>query len=133
MPHCCNYIKGPLNTKLPLINFKASDTQINLYLLSLFWDMSVFTKKLTDGTTTYACLGRSGRFQTVYWVKLREKYEKSYWLQWDLNTQPLGHEFNVLQLSYRVNFKQSLKIGNFINIFAIMSPTNLCQNREGVL
>ena len=58
-----------------------------------------FYIKPTDGTTMYFNLGSgtgSGRFQTDYWVKLREKDEQQYCLQWDLNSQPLGYESNAL-------------------------------------
>ena len=58
-----------------------------------------FYMKSTDGATMYFNLGSgigSGRFQTDYWVKLREKDEKWFCLQWDLNSQPLVCESNVL-------------------------------------
>ena len=44
-------------------------TQIYLYL------PFCFQIKPTDGTTIGAYLGKSGRFQTYYWVKLREDNE----------------------------------------------------------
>ena len=53
----------------------------------------------TDGATMYSKLGSgsgSGRIQTDYWVKLREKDEKLCCLQWGLNSWTLIHESNAL-------------------------------------
>ena len=69
---------APLNTKLTLMDCGIGNTNlIGCSSSGLGYDW--FYMKSTDGATMYFNLGSgigSGRFQTDYWVKLREKDEK---------------------------------------------------------
>ena len=58
--HFFPFSKSPLYTKLPLMNCSTSNTNDWFYI------------KPTDGTTI---LERSGKFQTDFWVKLRERWK----------------------------------------------------------
>ena len=78
MPKVNSYIvnaKAPLNTKLTLIDCGIGNTNLlGSSSSGLIYDC--FYMKSTDGATIYFNLGSgngSGRFQTDYWVKLREK------------------------------------------------------------
>ena len=71
-------IKAPLNTKLTLMDCGIGNTNL-LESSSSGLGYDCFYMKSTDGATMYFNLGSgigSGRFQTDYWVKSREKDEK---------------------------------------------------------
>ena len=80
---CTNYImrvsiKAPLYTKLTLMDCGIGNTNL-LGSSSSVLGYDCFNMKSTDGATMYFNLGSgigSGRIQTDYWVKLREKDEK---------------------------------------------------------
>ena len=70
--------KAPLYTKLTLMDCGIGNTNL-LGSSSSGLGYDCFYMKSTDGATMYFNLGSgigSGRFQTDYWVKLREKDEK---------------------------------------------------------
>ena len=70
--------KAPLYTKLTLMDCGTSNTNL-LGSSSSGLGYDCFYMKLTNCATMYFNLGSgigSGRFQTDYWVKLREKDEK---------------------------------------------------------
>ena len=72
------FFKAPLHTKLTLMDCGFGNTNL-LGSSSSVLGYDCFYMKSTDGATTYFNLGSgigSGRFQTDYWVKLREKDEK---------------------------------------------------------
>ena len=72
------YTKAPLYTKLTLMDCGIGNTNL-LGSSSSGLGYDCFYMKSTDGATMYFNLGsgiRSGRIQTDYWVKLREKDEK---------------------------------------------------------
>ena len=85
--HCLNVIsegvmlvhfKAPLHTKLTLMDCGIGNTNL-LGSSSSVLGYDCFYMKSTDGATMYFNLGSgigSGRIQTDYWVKLREKDEK---------------------------------------------------------
>ena len=70
--------KAPLHTKLTLMDCGIGNTNL-LGSSSSVLGYDCFYMKSTDGATMYFNLGSgigSGRIQTDYWVKLREKDEK---------------------------------------------------------
>ena len=70
--------KAPLYTKLTLMDCGIGNTNL-LGSSSSVLGYDCFYMKSTDGATMYFNLGSgigSGRIQTDYWVKLREKDEK---------------------------------------------------------
>ena len=72
------HVKAPLYTKLTLMDFGISNTNL-LGSSSSGLGYDCFYMKSTDGATIYFNLGSGiggGRFQTDNWVRLREKDEK---------------------------------------------------------
>ena len=72
------WIKAPLHTKLTLMDCGIGNTNV-LGSSSSVLGYDCFNMKSTDGAAMYFNLGSgigSGRIQTDYWVKLREKDEK---------------------------------------------------------
>ena len=72
------HFKAPLYTKLTLMDCGIGNTNL-LWSSSSGLGYDCFYMKSTDGATMYFNLGSgigSGRIQTDYWVKLREKDEK---------------------------------------------------------
>ena len=103
--------KAPVNTKFILMNCSIGNTN---YLRSSSSGLGYYSFYInpTDGATKYSKLGSgsgSGRIQTDYWVKLREKDKKLLYLQWDLNSQTLVHESNTLPTELSGQF---MKDGN---------------------
>ena len=72
------FFKAPLHTKLSLMDCGIGNTNL-LGSSSSVLGYDCFYMKSIDGATMYFNLGNgigSRRFQTDYWVKLREKDEK---------------------------------------------------------
>ena len=71
-------VKAPLYTKLTLMYCGIGNTNL-LESSSSGLGYDSFYMKSTDGATMYFNLGSgigSGKFQTDFWVKIREKDEK---------------------------------------------------------
>ena len=125
--------KAPVYTKFILMNCLLGNTNF-LKSASSGLGYASFYIIPTDGATMYFKLGSgsgSGRIQTDYWVKLREK-DKNYVAYSGVWThEPKFLSPMLYQLSYRAN---SWKIKDIreTNQYFCRYITNFCQTRGGV-